>query len=57
MALPKIQHPTILIKVPPANKEYTFRPMLVKEEKLLLMAKTSEDDTDILSSIKQVVNN
>jgi hypothetical protein len=34
-----------------------FRPMLVKEEKLLLMAKTSEDESDILQAIKQVVTN
>ena len=57
MALPKIQYPTTSIKVPPTNKEYLFRPMLVKEEKLLLMAKTSEEETDILGAIKQVINN
>ena len=57
MALPKIQYPTTLIKIPPTNKEYMFRPMLVKEEKILLMAKASEDETDILTSIKQVINN
>jgi hypothetical protein len=31
--------------------------MLVKEEKLLLIAKTSEDPKDVLSAVKQVVNN
>ena len=55
--LPKISYPTFSIKVPPENKEYSFRPMLVKEEKLLLMAKASDDIADILSSLKQVVNN
>jgi T4 bacteriophage base plate protein len=55
--LPKISYPTLSIKIPPQNKEFSFRPMLVKEEKLLLMAKTSEDYADILGSIKQVVNN
>ena len=34
-----------------------FRPFLVKEEKLLLMAKTSDDPSEILRAIKQVVNN
>lgn len=55
--LPKINYPTISIAVPPTKKAINFRPMLVKEEKLLLMAKTSEDATDILQAIKQVVNN
>jgi len=57
MALPKIDYPTILIELPSDKKTYMFRPMLVKDEKLLLMAKVSEDDTDILTAIKQVVNN
>ena len=57
MALPKIEYPTVNLKIPPENKQYAFRPMLVKEEKLLLMAKTSDDESDILAAIKQVVNN
>jgi T4 bacteriophage base plate protein len=57
MALPKIEYPTINIQIPPENKTYQFRPMLVKEEKLLLMAKVSDDETDMLQAIKQVVNN
>jgi len=57
MALPKIDYPTINITIPPEKKQYIFRPMLVKEEKLLLMAKVSEDDSDILQAIKQVVTN
>jgi hypothetical protein len=57
MALPKIDYPTITVQIPPNNKPYMFRPMLVREEKLLLMAKVSEDQTDILSAIKQVVIN
>ena len=55
--LPKLAHPTITLTIPPSNKSFMFRPMLVKEEKLLLMAKVSEDSTDILGAIKQVVNN
>ena len=53
--LPKISYPTLNIAIPPGKKKYMFRPMLVKEEKLLLMAKVSEQDSDILSTIKQVV--
>lgn len=57
MSLPKIQHPTFRIIVPSTKKQLTFRPFLVKEEKILLIAKTGEDSTDILSAVKQVVNN
>jgi hypothetical protein len=57
MALPKISYPTLSITLPSDKKSYSFRPMLVKEEKLLLMAKVSEESTDILAAIKQVVNN
>jgi len=57
MALPKISYPTITIVNPADKKSYQFRPMLVKEEKLLLMAKQSDDQTDILAAVKQVVNN
>ena len=57
MQLPKLTYPTITITIPNTTTKYMFRPMLVKEEKLLLMAKSSEDETDILSTIKQVVNN
>lgn len=57
MQLPKLSHPIFAIKVPPSGSQVHFRPMLVKEEKLLLMAKQSEDPTNILTTIKQVVRN
>jgi hypothetical protein len=57
MPLPKIDHPIHTIKVPSQNKKYKFRPFLVKEEKLLLMAKESKNAYDILIAIKQIVNN
>lgn len=56
-SLPKIDYPVHKIKVPSLKKDFQFRPFLVKEEKLLLMAKESENSADILSAIKQVVNN
>ena len=55
--LPIIQHPIFNIKVPSLNKEHKFRPFLVKEEKLLLIAKESKSDTDIFTTIKQIVQN
>lgn len=57
MQLPKLSFPTFTINIPPNNKPVPFRLMLVKEEKLLLMAKQNEDPTSILTAIKQVVNN
>ena len=57
MTLPKIHHPTFKINVPSTKKQLLFRPFLVREEKILLMAKAGEDSTDILSAVKQVVNN
>lgn len=57
MNLPKIEQPIFEIEVPSLKKKYPFRPFLVKEEKLLLMAKDSGEDSDVLSSVKQVVNN
>ncbi|QMP83951.1 MAG: hypothetical protein [Caudoviricetes sp.] len=55
--LPKIEHPTYKIKIPSTQKNQSFRPFLVKEEKLLLIAKESGNETDILTAIKQVVTN
>ena len=57
MPLPKIDYPIFTIESPSAKKAFKFRPMLVKEEKILLMSKASEDDSDIMLSVKQVVQN
>lgn len=57
MALPKISHPMFDVVIPSTKKKIKIRPMLVKEEKILLMAKSGEDDREILSAVKQVVNN
>lgn len=57
MPLPKIKHPIFEFTVPSTNKKEPFRPFLVKEEKILLMAKSSEDATDIMRAVKQIINN
>lgn len=57
MSLPKIDYPIYNIQVPSLKKEFKFRPFLVKEEKLLLMAKENENPIEILSAIKQIINN
>lgn len=55
MSLPKITVPHYAFVIPSTGKKIEYRPMLVKEEKILLMAKQSNLYTDLISSIKQVV--
>lgn len=55
--LPKIDQPVYNIKVPSTKESFKFRPFLVKEEKLLLMAKESQNLSDVLTAIKQIVGN
>lgn len=56
MALPKITVPTFNIKVPSTGKELKFRPFLVKEEKILLLAQTG-DTNDEIGALTQIINN
>ena len=57
MALPKLMHPTFELTVPSTKKACKFRPFLVKEEKLLLMAKQSGEQKDIVNVLTQVITN
>ena len=57
MALPKLQTPVFDIVIPSINKAIEFRPFLVKEEKILLMARQSEDERDMVKAIIQIINN
>jgi hypothetical protein len=56
--LPKIETPVFNVELPSdKEKSVTMRVMKVKEEKILLMAKQSNDPMEVLAAIKQVVNN
>lgn len=55
MALPMNSTPVYTIKVPSTGKEFKFRPFLVKEEKILLIAQQSEDLLVMVDSLKQVI--
>ena len=57
MALPKLDVPIFTIDLPLAKTKLRYRPFLVKEEKLLLMAMESDEDNTVLETIKQVINN
>ena len=55
--LPKIDVPIYETSLISSGQKINFRPFLVKEQKLFLMASQSEDVKDMISSIKQVINN
>jgi hypothetical protein len=55
--LPKLDQPVLRITIPSMGIEGKFRPMLVKEERLLLIAKQSSDPEDVLLTVKQVISN
>ena len=57
MPLPKIDLPVYDFTIPSSGKVIKVRPFTVKEEKLLLMAIESKVASDIISSVKQVINN
>ena len=57
MALPTIAVPEYTLILPSTGKELKYRPFLVKEEKILLIAMESEDDKHIINAIKNIVNN
>lgn len=57
MTLPKIDKPTFEMTIPSSKKTVTFRPFLVKEEKILLIAQQSDDDKDIIRALSQILNN
>jgi hypothetical protein len=57
MPLPKIDTPIFEMTIPSQDKVVKFRPFLVKEEKILLIAQQSDSDRDIILAIKQILNN
>lgn len=57
MALPKLQAPIFELVLPSTGKKVKFRQFLVKEEKILLVAKQSDDPSASLLAFKQIVSN
>lgn len=57
MPLPKIATPVYEIDLPSTNKPIKFRPFLVKEEKVLVMAMETEDVQHISEAVKNVLKN
>jgi|TARA_R110001592_G_scaffold38487_3_gene126811 hypothetical protein len=57
MGLPIIKHPTFELTIPSTKQKIKYRPFLVKEEKILLLAQSSENVMDMINAIKQIINN
>ena len=57
MPLPKIATPTYELELPSTGESINYRPFLVKEEKLLVLALETEDTKQITTAIKNVLKN
>ena len=56
MPLPKITTPTYELVLPSSGRKIKYRPFLVKEEKILIIALESQDQKQIATAIKQILS-
>tara|TARA_A100001011_G_scaffold377402_1_gene441002 strand:+ start:374 stop:1081 length:708 start_codon:yes stop_codon:yes gene_type:complete len=56
MALPKLNSPTYQLELPSTGKKIKYRPFLVKEQKILMMAQESKDEHEVLNAMTSLVN-
>ncbi len=56
MPLPKINTPTYELTLPSNRKKVKYRPFLVREEKILVLALESEDQKQITDAIVEIIN-
>ena len=56
MALPKLNTPTYELEMPSTDETIQFRPFLVKEEKILMIAMESGKNADIVNAVKEIVS-
>ena len=56
MSLPTLNVPTYNLTVPSTKQRIKYRPFVVKEEKILLLALESEDDVQIADALKNIVS-
>ena len=57
MALPKLDLPTFELTIPSTEQRVKYRPFLVKEEKVLMMALEGKDSREMANALKQIINN
>ena len=55
MALPKLTTPTYELEIPSTDEKIKYRPFLVKEEKILMMALESKKSADIVQAVQDIV--
>ena len=56
MALPKLTTPTYELEIPSTDEKVKYRPFLVKEEKILMMALETKKEGDIVQAVKDIVS-
>jgi hypothetical protein len=56
MALPKLNTPSYELEIPSTDEKIQYRPFLVKEEKILLIALESGKNEDIINAMKEIVS-
>jgi len=57
MPLPKLSVPEYELQLPTTNEKIKYRPFLVREEKILLMAMESQDEKEMVNSVKTIIKN
>ena len=57
MALPQINSPIYELTIPSTNKKVKYRPFVVKEEKILLLALESQEEEEITQAILTILGN
>jgi len=55
MALPILESPKYTVEIPSTKKAIEYRPFLVKEEKILLMAQESQESREMLNAMKDII--
>ena len=56
MALPKLDTPTYELELPSTGEKVKYRPFLVKEQKNLMIASESEDETEIQNALANIIS-
>jgi len=56
MALPKLNNPTYELELPSTGEKLKYRPFLIKEQKILMMAQESGDETQLMEAMINLVS-
>ena len=56
MALPKLETPIYELELPSTGEKVKYRPFLVKEQKLLMLAQESKDQNETVQAMAQLIN-